>query len=442
MIKNTTEEKKIFSFDKNFSHNILFSKPDKYKSLEDISNNYEEIISTGSNLSYSPLAINKDGILLELKKFNRILGFNKEEKIITVEAGMTLMEFLNFTLKENLWIPQLPGYPTITIGGAVAANSHGKSCGVHGTIRNSIKSILLFHKINGWINLSENENKEIFDLTIGGLGLTGTIVSVTFNLSKIDNTRFNTTKHKVNSLNECKNFFNEKNSKNSFIYSWHRADDLKNLGKGFVYENVLDMKSVKKFENLSKKTFKFKPFIFPLWNKLSIKFINNFFLIFNNLSKKENNEDFLKVIFPFYGKESYFNFFGKKGFLESQLLIGEQNLDQFIDEFKNLYKTYKPAITLLSLKNMSGEQKYIRFEDNKICFTFDLIKNKSSLLFMNEIDKLCVKYQILPSIIKDSRITKETFYDSYKYASDFKSKLYLFDKKRVYKSEVSKRFEI
>jgi len=91
---------------------------------------------------------------------------------------------------------------------------------------------------------------------------------------------------------------------------------------------------------------------------------------------------------------------------------------------------------------MSGEQKYIRFEDNKICFTFDLIKNKSSLLFMNEIDKLCVKYQILPSIIKDSRITKETFYDSYKYASDFKSKLYLFDKKRVYKSEVSKRLEI
>ena len=50
-----------------------------------------------------------------------------------------------------------------------AANAHGKSCAIHGTIRNSIKSILLFHKKHGWINLSENENKEIFDLTIGGL---------------------------------------------------------------------------------------------------------------------------------------------------------------------------------------------------------------------------------------------------------------------------------
>ena len=72
---------------------------------------------------------------MELKKFNRILQFNKNEKTITVEAGFTLYEFLNFTLKENLWIPQLPGYPTITVGGAVAANSHGKSCFTHGTIR-------------------------------------------------------------------------------------------------------------------------------------------------------------------------------------------------------------------------------------------------------------------------------------------------------------------
>ena len=74
---------------------------------------------------------------------------------------------MNFTLSHNLWIPQLPGYPLITVGGAVAANSHGKSCAIHGTIRRSIESILLFHKTHGWMNLSEEENKEIFDLTIG-----------------------------------------------------------------------------------------------------------------------------------------------------------------------------------------------------------------------------------------------------------------------------------
>ena len=40
------------------------------------------------------------------------------EKLITVEAGLTLIELLNFTLRYNLWIPQIPGYPSITVGGA------------------------------------------------------------------------------------------------------------------------------------------------------------------------------------------------------------------------------------------------------------------------------------------------------------------------------------
>ena len=188
MKNSITEEKKTFSFDKNFSLNILCARPDKYKQLEGISRDYDEIINTGSNLSYSPLGINQNGVSLEFKKFNRIINFNKNEKTITVEAGILLIDFLNFTLSKNLWIPQLPGYPTITIGGAVSANSHGKSCALHGTIRKSIKSILLYHKINGWLELSENKNKDIFDLTIGGLGLTGTIVQVTFNLVQIENT--------------------------------------------------------------------------------------------------------------------------------------------------------------------------------------------------------------------------------------------------------------
>ena len=97
---------------------------------------------------------------------------------------------------------------------------------------------------------------------------------------------------------------------------------------------------------------------------------------------------------------------------------------------------------LFSLKNMSGEQTYLRFKDNKICITFDYINNSSSLLFMKEIDKLYSKYEILPSIIKDSRLSKEVFINTYQHALDFKNKLSIFDKNRVYKSEVSKRLDI
>ena len=52
---------------------------------------------------------------------------------------MTIVEFLNFTLGAGMWIPQIPGYPFISIGGAVACNVHGKSAELHGTIKNAVK---------------------------------------------------------------------------------------------------------------------------------------------------------------------------------------------------------------------------------------------------------------------------------------------------------------
>lgn len=437
-----TEERQLISFDKSFSANIHISEPDKYKILEEISKRSEKIINVGSNLSYSPLGFSKDSLSVNLKKFNRILEFNEKSKEITIEAGITLIEFLNFSLKYNLWIPQLPGYPTITIGGAVAANSHGKSCAIHGTIRKSIKKILLFHKDHGWINLSEQENKELFDLTIGGLGLTGTIVTVTLKLTSLENSEFVTRKKIVKSIEESKRTILEDNKKNSFIYTWNRADSLKNFGEGIVFQNEVKSNS-NIFKEFKESKNHFYPSFIPLWNKYSIKLVNSIFLAINKFSTNEKKEDFLSVIFPFYGKERYFNFFGKRGFIESQLLIHESKLDMFIDEFKRLFKNYEPTITLFSLKNMSGEQKYLRFEDNKICITFDYVYNKKNLNFMSMVDKLYEKYNILPSIIKDSRISKEVFKSSYNVELlRFIEEIYKFDKKRIYQSETSSRLEI
>lgn len=442
MNKYLAKNKKIFSFDKSFSTNIIFSQPDKYKLLEKISNTSDNLINIGSNLSYSPLGFSKESLSINIKNFDRILHFDKRERTITVEAGLTLIGFLNFTLKHNLWIPQLPGYPTITIGGAVAANAHGKSCGKHGTIRKSVKSILLFHKTHGWLNLSEDENKEIFDLTIGGIGLTGTIVSVTFELMEIKSSKFITKKKEVNSVEESKKIILDKGKDASYTYTWNRADNLSDFGKGFVYKNYLD-KNPNSFEKLKEEKKQFRPFILPMWNKFSVNVINSLYFKLNKLTKSEKNENFLNVIFPFCGKENYFNFFGKKGFIESQLLVSEEKLDSFIDEFKNLFGKFEPTITLFSLKNMSGKQKFLRFEDNKICLTFDYVNNKKNLLFMSKIDSLYNKYKIIPSIIKDSRISKDILRKSYNVELiRFRDELLKFDKKRIYQSETSNRLEI
>ena len=435
---NNGEKKIAHSFDKSFYCQIQFNKPSKYKEIEKFTSQASNIITCGSNYSYSPIFLSKTSHVLDLRNFNRILGFSKEKKEITVESGLKISELLNFVLPHKLWIPQIPGYPFITVGGIVASNAHGKSCGIHGTIRKSIKSIKIFHKTNGWLNLSENENKEIFDLTIGGLGLTGTIVSVTFALEKFSGF-FTTTKKLVKNLKETITELEGERSE-KYLYSWHKPLSTKNFGKGIIFINTLgnDENVVLDNElNLNPK----KTYSLRIWNRLTINLANFLFYSINKRRLSEN-EVFQKVIFPFYGNEIYFGFFGNKGFIETQLLIKKENFDIFNEELYYLIKKFQPSITLISLKKMSGEQKYLRFEADRICLTLDLINSKLNRDFMEKLDKICIKHNVIPSVIKDSRLDKKVVQNCYKDFESFKEKLLIFDKKRIYRSEVSDRLGI
>ena len=275
-------------------------------------------------------------------------------------------------------------------------------------------------------------------MTIGGLGLTGTIVSVTFTLEKFSGF-FTTTKKLVKNLKETiTELESEKSEK--YLYSWHKPSSTKNFGKGIIFINTLgnDENVVLDNElNLNPK----KTYSLRIWNRLTINLANFLFYSINKRRLSEN-EVFQKVIFPFYGNEIYFGFFGNKGFIETQLLIKKTNFDIFNEELYYLIKKSQPSITLISLKKMSGEQKYLRFEADRICLTLDLINSKLNRDFMEKLDKICIKHNVIPSVIKDSRLDKKVVQNCYKDFESFKEKLLIFDKKRIYRSEVSDRLGI
>ena len=77
-----------------------------------------------------------------------------------------------------------------------------------------------------------------------------------------------------------------------------------------------------------------------------------------------------------------------------------------------------------------------------VCLTFDIVKNQKNLNFINELDKLYIKYDVVPSVIKDSRLKKEVFDKCYKFANEFREDLRNFDHKRSYRSELSDRLDL
>ena len=74
-------KKKFKSLDKNYTAEIFLKKPDKYREIEKISSSLDNIITMGSCNSYTPASFKEDNVSIDLKKFNRIIEFDKENKL-------------------------------------------------------------------------------------------------------------------------------------------------------------------------------------------------------------------------------------------------------------------------------------------------------------------------------------------------------------------------
>lgn len=136
--------------------------------------------------SYGDSCLNNGGLILKTSSFDNILGFNPLTGIIKVESGVTISDMCDFTFPQGWVLPVVPGSKYVTIGGAVAHDVHGKNHSRSGSFGTHILRICLVRSDGETLILSATQNKELFAVTISGLGLTGFIQWIEIQLCSVD----------------------------------------------------------------------------------------------------------------------------------------------------------------------------------------------------------------------------------------------------------------
>src|SRR5258707_9612360 len=98
---------------------------------------------------------------------------------VRVGAGTTYAELLETLAAHGLTLPVVPGPRHLTVGGAIAADVHGKNHPRAGSLARQLVSFMLCTPADGPVEVSEGERPELFRATLGGMGLTGAIVAAT-----------------------------------------------------------------------------------------------------------------------------------------------------------------------------------------------------------------------------------------------------------------------
>lgn len=166
----------------------------------------ETIAIAGMQHSQGGHTLYPNGTLLDMKGYNKILVFHPEEKKITVQSGATWADIQQMINPYGLSIKVMQSQNIFTVGGSLSVNVHGRDIR-YGSLIDSVDSFRLLKADGEIINVSRSENSDLFPYVIGGYGLFGVILDVTFELAEDE-----LYQHRSAAMNykEYEKYFNEK----------------------------------------------------------------------------------------------------------------------------------------------------------------------------------------------------------------------------------------
>lgn len=445
MSEKLVKESEFITFDGAVTLCASHQRPDRYRHLEmDLGSRPR--IARGGGYSFSAASFGDEVLVQEMGCFDRFLDFDQDVNTIKVEAGMPLGRLMDWAMKRGLYFPVLPGYPEITIGGCVAADAHGKNPWKDGTFSEWVKEINLFHPAHGYMRLSQDENPEVFGLTCGGFGMTGLIVDVTLQLVELPSNAFDVKKIPVASLTDAMQILAEYSDKSDFIYSWHDGTQRgKAFGSGVIFlGSWLKGKQADINVHLKNKTMTARnraDMPFALWNGYTVAAANRLFMAINKSSPVEIM-DVNKATFPFAYNTLYHRFYGRKGFAEVQVLVGQHAAEIFVRKLQALVEQYNPPLVMISLKMFRGNRESLSMSGEGYLIALNFYRNRNLSAFLELIDQLSIETGAQPNLSKDSRISSAVASQTLPYYAGFKSRLQRFDPLRMYQSELSNRIGV
>ncbi len=144
------------------------------------------VIARGLGRSYGDAAQNAGGQVLSMTGLGRVRAFDPATGVVVVEAGCSIARLLRLVVPAGWWLPAAPGTRFVTLGGAVANDVHGKAHRREGSIRHAVRSLELLTPARGVVMVTPEATPELFSATLGGLGLTGIVLTVTLQLRRIE----------------------------------------------------------------------------------------------------------------------------------------------------------------------------------------------------------------------------------------------------------------
>jgi len=340
------------------------------------------LIARGNGRSYGDASLAAN--MLSTLRMNSILFFDRETGAIECESGMLLADLLPVIIPAGWFFHVTPGTTQITIGGAIAADVHGKNHVSAGCFSNHLISFRLVVADGRVLHCSKTENSDLFWQTCGGMGWTGLILSAKFQLMPLQSTKMIQETRHVPDLESLLAFV-KNNAEYPYTAAWLSGNP---IGDGIVFWGK---HSTEKggLEWLPKKPMKvsFTP-PFSVINNLTTS-------LHNQIYKRTHPEGITdvpleKYFYPLDSVADWNRLYGPHGFIQYQFCVGEKNALQTIKKFLTTVDSsgYKSFVTVLKRHGARPAEAVHSFPEEGFSMAMDFPNRRNIRQLINQLDEI------------------------------------------------------
>ena len=176
-------------------------------------------VARGLGRAYGDAAQCAGGVVIDVTGLDGIIDDDLDAGWVRAGAGTSLDTLMRSYVPRGWFVPVTPGTRFVTVGGAIAADIHGKNHHRDGSFCSYVTSFVLATP-SGVMEVSPSAEPELFWATAGGMGMTGVIVEATVRLVPIETATMRVDVERAADLDECLSAMTARDDQYRYSVAW------------------------------------------------------------------------------------------------------------------------------------------------------------------------------------------------------------------------------
>jgi decaprenylphospho-beta-D-ribofuranose 2-oxidase len=410
------------------------------------------VIARGLGRSYNNAAQCADGLVISTARLNRILDLDPATGLVTCEPGVSLEQLMVAGLPAGWFVPVTPGTRQVTVGGAIAADVHGKNHHVAGSFATHVPSLDLLLPSGERRTVTPQGDPALFWATAGGMGLTGLIVSATVQLKRVATSRLRVDTVRTRDIDETMAVLAEHDHAFGYTVAW--SDSLArgaSLGRSVItsgdFAEVADLPARDRAD-----PFAFAPGarvgvpdLFPpgLISRYTVGPANEVWYRKAPRRREGELQSIGKFFHPLDGIRNWNRVYGPAGFRQYQYVVPFGAEAAVRRSFELISQARAPSFVTVLKRFGAGDPGLLSFPVPGWTLALDFPARTPHLAHLLDLlDRLVVAAGGRVYLAKDSRVPADVLEQMYPRLAEFRQLRAELDPKSVLASDLSRRLRL